>query len=139
MPKKQFQLLGIDHVVLRVRCLNSMLEFYQDVLGCKLVRSNEKLGLYHLSAGDAMIDLIPVDMELGRKGGTAPGLEGHNVDHIALKIHPFDENEIRDYLFSKGIKVSDIETRFGAEGSGPSVYVEDPEGNSIELKGVERP
>ncbi len=139
MPKKQFQLLGIDHVVLRVRCLNSMLEFYQDVLGCKLVRSNEKLGLYHLSAGASMIDLIPVDMELGRKGGTAPGLEGHNVDHIALKIHPFDENEIRDYLFSKGIKVSDIETRFGAEGSGPSVYVEDPEGNSIELKGVERP
>ena len=138
MPKKQFQLLGIDHVVLRVRCLNSMLEFYQDVLGCKLVRSNEKLGLYHLSAGASMIDLIPVDMELGRKGGTAPGLEGHNVDHIALKIHPFDENEIRDYLFSKGIKVSDIETRFGAEGSGPSVYVEDPEGNSIELKGVER-
>lgn len=85
-----------------------------------------------------MIDLIPVDMELGRKGGTAPGLEGHNVDHIALKIHPFDENKIRDYLFSKGVKVSDIGTRFGAEGSGPSVYVEDPEGNSIELKGVER-
>jgi len=66
-------------------------------------------------------------------------LEGHNVDHIALKIHPFDENEIRDYLSSKGLKVSDIATRFGAEGSGPSVYVEDPEGNSIELKGVERP
>ena len=138
MPKKQFQLLGIDHVVLRVRCLNPMLEFYQDVLGCKLVRSNEKLGLYHLSAGASMIDLIPVDMELGRKGGTAPGLEGHNVDHIAIKIHPFDENEIRDYLFSKGVKVSDTGTRFGAEGSGPSVYVEDPEGNSIELKGVER-
>lgn len=130
--------MGIDHVVLRVRYLNPMLEFYQDVLGCKLVRSNEKLGLYHLSAGASMIDLIPVDMELGRKGGTAPRLEGHNVDHIALKIHPFDENEIRDYLFSKGVKVSDIGTRFGAEGSGPSVYVEDPEGNSIELKGVEK-
>ena len=56
-----------------------------------------------------------------------------------MKIHPFDENKIRDYLFSKGLKVSDIATRFGAEGSGPSVYVEDPEGNSIELKGVERP
>ena len=139
MPKRQFQLMGIDHVVLRVRRLNPMLEFYQDVLGCKLVRSNEKLGLYHLSAGASMIDLIPVDMELGRKGGTPPGLEGHNVDHIALKIHPFDENEIRDYLFSKGLKASDIATRFGAEGSGPSVYVEDPEGNSIELKGVERP
>ena len=138
MPKKQFQLMGIDHVVLRVRDLNPMLEFYQDVLGCELVRSNEKLGLYHLSAGASMIDLIPVDMKLGRKGGNAPGLEGHNVDHIALKIHPFDENEIRDYLFSKGVKVSDIGTRFGAEGSGPSVYVEDPEGNSIELKGVER-
>ena len=138
MPKRQFQLMGIDHVVLRVRRLNPMLEFYQDVLGCKLVRSNEKLGLYHLSAGASMIDLIPVDMELGRKGGTPPGLEGHNVDHIALKVYPFEEEEIKNYLSSKNLKMSKIETRFGAEGSGPSVYVEDPEGNSIELKGGER-
>ena len=85
-----------------------------------------------------MIDLIPVDMELGKKGGEPPGLEGHNVDHIALKIHPFSEEEIKNYLSSKDLKMSKIETRFGAEGNGPSVYVEDPEGNSIELKGVER-
>ena len=74
-----------------VRRLNPMLEFYQDVLGCKLVRSNEKLGLYHLSAGASMIDLIPVDAELGRKGGAPPGLEGHNVTHC-FENYPFDEN-----------------------------------------------
>ena len=96
MTKRQFQLLGIDHVVLRVHQLQPMLEFYQDVLGCKLIRSNEKIGLYQLSAGASMIDLIPVDMELGKKGGEPPGLEGHNVDHIALKIHPFSEEEIKN-------------------------------------------
>ena len=67
MTKRQFQLLGIDHVVLRVLKLQPMLEFYQDVLGCKLIRSNEKIGLYQLSAGASMIDLIPVDMELGKE------------------------------------------------------------------------
>ena len=138
MAKRQFELLGIDHIVLRVHQLQPMLEFYQNVLGCKLVRSNEKIGLYQLSAGASMIDLIPVDMELGKKGGEPPGLEGHNVDHIALKVYPFEEEEIKNYLSSKNLKMSKIETRFGAEGSGPSVYVEDPEGNSIELKGVER-
>ena len=136
MKHPDFELLGIDHVVLRVHQLEPMLRFYRNVLGCDLVRKNEKLGLYHLAAGSSLIDLIPVDMELGKKGGKPPEREGHNVDHIAIKIHPFNGPSIIRYLLSKGIEAGNVEIRFGADGKGPSIYLKDPEGNGIELKGI---
>ena len=136
MKQPDFTLVGIDHVVLRVHRLKPMLHFYCDVLGCELVRKNEKLGLYHLAAGSSMIDLIPVDLELGKKGGKPPEREGHNVDHIAIKIRPFNGTSIRRYLLSKGIEAGNVEIRFGADGKGPSIYLTDPEENGIELKGI---
>ena len=62
----------------------------------------------------------------------------YEYELFELCMNEYEEEEIKNYLSSKNLKMSKIETRFGAEGSGPSVYVEDPEGNSIELKGVER-
>ena len=81
-----FQVLGLDHVVLRVRDIEPALGFYRDVLGCSLERSLEDMGLYQLRAGRSLIDLVPVESELGRMGGAPPGSDGRNVDHIALRI-----------------------------------------------------
>ena len=66
----------LDHVVLRVSDLRAMKRFYCEVLGCTVEREREELGLYQLRAGAALIDLVPVDGPLGRKGGAAPGAEG---------------------------------------------------------------
>ena len=126
---------GVDHVVLRVRDIDAMLAFYRDVLGCTLAKHNEPLDLWHLDAGGSMIDLIPVDGVLGQKGGAAPGAEGRNLDHVALKVHPFDADAILQHLSAHGVEAEDVRTRFGADGDGPSIYFRDPEGNGVELKG----
>ena len=125
---------AIDHVVLRVRDLETMLSFYTDVLGARSEKSNEVLGLYQLRVGTSLIDFVPVDSRLGRSGGAAPGSEGRNVDHICFRVLPWDGAEIVEHLGAHGI-AGEIVSRYGAEGTGPSIYITDPEGNNLELKG----
>ena len=128
----------IDHLVLRVIDLDAMIRFYCGVLGCAIERRRDDLGLVQLRAGRAMIDLVPVAGTLGRAGGAAPGSEGRNVDHFCLRVDPFDEFAIRRQLETAGIVVGETVSRFGAEGEGPSMYITDPEGNTVELKGPPR-
>ena len=125
----------IDHIVLRVVDLARMLRFYGDVLGCREVRRQDEIGLVQLRAGSSMVDLIPVSGKLGAAGGAAPGREGRNVDHVCFRVEPFDESAIRAHLAAHGIEAGPAAARFGAEGEGPSIYLQDPEGNTIELKG----
>jgi len=125
----------IDHVVLRVIDLPGMLRFYCDVLGCTIEREQSALGLWQLRAGRSLLDLVPVNGELGRKGGAPPGVEGRNMDHVCFRVEPFDARAIMDHLARHGVATGDVEARYGAEGRGPSIYVNDPEGNTIELKG----
>ncbi len=130
-----FAVQGIDHVVLRVVDVEAMIRVYQDVLGCAVERRLDDLGLIQLRAGSSLIDLVDVAGELGRKGGAAPGAGGRNMDHLCLRIDPFDEPGLRAHLQAHGVEAGDLETRYGAEGPGPSLYMEDPEGNTVELKG----
>jgi catechol 2,3-dioxygenase-like lactoylglutathione lyase family enzyme len=125
----------IDHVVLRVRDSARSLAFYCDVLGCSVEKRQEELGLIQLRAGRAMIDLVPVDGKLGAAGGAAPGIEGRNVDHFCVRVDPFDEAAIRAHLARHAIEAGPTQPRYGAEGEGPSIYIRDPDGNTVELKG----
>ena len=127
-------IIGIDHVVLRVRNLDTMLAFYRDTLGCAVERELG-IGLVQLRAGASLIDLVPVESELGRKGGGPPGAEARNMDHFCVQVEPFDEAAIREAFASRGYRAGPVEARYGARGDGPSIYVEDPEGNTVELKG----
>ena len=127
-------LTNIDHVVLRVTDLEKVANFYTEVLGARWERKREAIGLYQLRAGGALIDLVPVDGKLGRMGGAAPGPEGRNVDHICFRVFPWDGEAILAELRRHGIE-SEIVSRYGAEGDGPSIYLSDPEGNALELKG----
>jgi catechol 2,3-dioxygenase-like lactoylglutathione lyase family enzyme len=126
---------GIDHVVLRVRDIERMRKFYCDVLGASHVAYRPEFGMSHLRVGSAMIDLVEVHGALGRAGGAAPGKEGRNMDHLCLRVEPFDQDAIVAHLKKHGVAVGDIRNRFGAEGNGISIYLTDPEGNTVELKG----
>jgi len=125
----------IDHVVLRVKDIEAMTRFYCDVLGARHVAYRPQFGMSHLRAGASMIDLIAVDGPLGRSGGAAAGKEGRNMDHLCLRLEPFDREAIVEHLRRHGASVGDIKPRFGAEGTGISIYLTDPEGNVVELKG----
>jgi glyoxylase I family protein len=133
--RSPFAIREIDHVVLRVTDLARVQRFYHEVLGCEEVRRQDEIGLVQLRAGSAMLDLVPVDGKLGRMGGAAPGREGRNVDHVCFGIEPFDEAAIRAHLAAHGVEAGPVASRFGARGEGPSIYLHDPEGNMIELKG----
>ena len=126
---------GLDHVVLRVADAERSIAFYRDVLGCALERHLKEIGLVQMRAGTALIDLVPVDGELGRQGGPAPETTGRNMDHFCLRVEPFDEKRIRAHLGHVGIACGETARRYGAEGFGPSIYIEDPDGNVVELKG----
>ena len=130
---------GIDHLVLRVRDVERMRRFYCETLGCVLERTQEELGLYQLRAGAALIDLVDVAGKLGQAGGAAPGKDGRNLDHFCLRIEPFDGAAIARHLTAQGVAPGEVVSRYGAEGTGPSSYIEDPEGNVVELKGPAGP
>lgn len=126
---------GFDHIVLRVRDKARMLDFYVGVLGLSVDRDRPDLGLTHIRCGPQMIDIVTLDGPLGRAGGPGPGREGRNLDHFALQVRPFDEAAIRAHLAAHAVAVVEEGARYGADGDGFSLYVRDPEGNTVELKG----
>ena len=128
-----FRIVDIDHVVLRTVDPSRLETFYTKVLGCPVVKRQEKIGLTQLRAGRALIDIMVIKDE---EAASAPrGSASGNMDHLCLRIDPFDPGAVRRHFSAHGVSVGEAVTRFGAEGSGPSVYLEDPEGNRIELKG----
>jgi len=140
---RPFELKTLDHLVLRTGQLETMIAFYGDVLGCAVERRlADEIGLVQLRAGAALIDLVTLDGSIGRRlAGPKPGVAraggrgGHNVDHFCLTIDRFDDEALRAHLAKHGVTATPTAQLYGAEGVGPSVYIEDPDGNTVELKG----
>ena len=126
-----FRIIGIDHVVLRATDPDALERFYMDVLGCALEKRQGKLA--QLRAGRTLIDIVPAD-EAGPADGTSSS-GGANLDHLCLRVEPFDAVAITRHLAVHGVRCGEETSRYGAEGQGPSVYLHDPEGNGVELKG----
>lgn len=127
-----FRIERIDHVVLRVSDLEAMVAFYRDALGCAVERRIDRLGLVQMRAGASLLDLV------AREPGAARAA-ARNMDHLCFRVEPFDAAAISARLSRFGIAVGEPARRYGAEGEGPSVYFDDPEGNTVELKGPADP
>ena len=106
--------------------MDAMVAFYGAVLGLKVERTLDRIGLVQLRAGDCLLDLVP--------GRTAS--DDRNMDHLCFRVEPFDQPAIAARLAPFGIAPGEVVQRYGAEGDGPSLYFNDPEGNQIELKGA---
>lgn len=128
----QIQIREIDHVVIRAADLPALTRFYCEVLGCRVEREERELGLVQLRAGRSLVDLITAGGPLDRH---APSGAGRNMDHLCLRVEPFDGEALKAWLIQAGAHPGDVVQRYGAEGFGPSLYLFDPEGNMIELKG----
>lgn len=129
-----FTLEAIDHVVLRVVDLERSIAFYREVIGCTLDRRRPEYGMVHMRAGSSMIDLLDINGPMG--GGAQVDQHGANFDHFCLQIAPFDEQALIAHLQTFGLELElPVQQRYGAQGSGPSLYLHDPDGNRVELKG----
>jgi glyoxylase I family protein len=124
----------IDHVVIRVADLESITRFYCDVLGCSVEKEQRDIGLIQLRAGRSLIDLLKVGAKIDRPDSGTPG-EGRNMDHLCLRVEGFDGEALKAYLQERGVRIGELGVRYGADGFGPSLYLFDPEGNMVELKG----
>jgi glyoxylase I family protein len=129
-----FQIREIDHVVIRCADLDNMVAFYRDALNCPVEKEQRDLGLIQMRAGRSLIDLLAIGSKIDRPASGAPGA-GRNMDHLCVRVEPFDADALRDHLARHGAQIGELARRYGAEGFGPSLYLFDPEGNMIELKG----
>jgi glyoxylase I family protein len=126
---------GLDHLVLRVKDAAAMERFYVEVLGLTVERRQDRIGLVQLRAGAQLVDLVAVGGLLGQQGGAAPGAQARNLDHFCLNLDDFDLDAVIAHLEAHGVKVGESGRRYGAGGFGVSVYLADPEGNGLELRG----
>ena len=117
---------GLDHLVLRVKDPAAMERFYVEVLGLTVERRQQQIGLVQLRAGNSMIDLVP---------RTEDEDDGRNMDHFAVRIAEMDVPRLTAHLKRHGIDAGEVRRRYGAEGYGSSIYITDPDGNTVELKG----
>jgi len=121
----------LDHVVVRCADPRRTLDFYTRVLGLTEERRLDVIGLVQLRGGASLVDLVPAD--------APPAFERRNVDHFCLGIEADDMQAVVRWLEAEGVTMLGEPTeRYGARGSGPSIYVNDPEGNVVELKLVPR-
>jgi glyoxylase I family protein len=120
------RITGLDHVVLRVASLERAVKFYGEVLGCPVERELDAPRLVQMRAGTSMIDLVPC------QEGEEPG---RNMDHFAVRIAAMDVPALTAHLARHGIDPGEVRRRYGAEGYGSSIYITDPDGNTVELKG----
>ena len=125
------RIAGLDHVVLRVGDLDRAIEFYEKVLNCRVERRLDQPKLVQLRAGASLIDLVPASAS----PGAADDAPGRNMDHFAVRVDGFDAAALSAHLQRHGIDAGEVRERYGAEGYGPSLYISDPDGNTVELKG----
>ncbi|MFG2308936.1 VOC family protein [Streptomyces sp. NPDC048566] len=116
---------AFDHLVLTVEDVERSLEFYVGLLGLEPVRVTEwRLGQAPFPSvrvtGETIIDLVA-----GVRAGT-------NVDHICLAVEPLDWDEV--IAAGTFTVVDGPGPRFGARGTATSLYVRDPDGNTVELR-----
>jgi catechol 2,3-dioxygenase-like lactoylglutathione lyase family enzyme len=117
--------VGHDHVVLNVVDVERSLAFYCGVLGLAPERVDE------WRRGEVLFPSVRVDAHTIIDLLAAPRT-GENADHLCLVVEPVDLDALK--ASGRFDVVDGPATRFGARGNGTSLYVKDPDGNTIELR-----
>lgn len=132
-----FGLDGIDHVLLLVEGMKRAERFYTQVLGCVIESRLPQYGMLQLRAGAALIDLVDISAKEG-SWAVPPVAGGRNLDHLCLALGAHDKVRLRTHLARHRVRVIEEGVHAGSRGESFSLYVRDPSGNVIELKGPPR-
>ena len=134
IPTPPYQIIGIDHVVIRALQADVLIAFYRDAIGCEVIWDRPDIGLTHLKSGNAIIDIMSMNGPMGKEGVCRKDAYGRNMDHLCISISPFNFESLQQHFSGLGVTIQHPVERFGAAGLSFSVYLQDPEGNGIELK-----
>ena len=119
--------IGLDHLVIRRADIEASLEFYVDILGLQPIRVDQWRQGEVLFPSVRITSTTILDLCDGASTGT-------NVDHICLEIEPTDLNDLSIAL-PQSHRGGHL---FGAQGHASSLYVQDPDDNTIELRCYDR-
>lgn len=127
----------LDHIVLNIEHDETIIDFYTRIL----MLPAERLEAYHAGNApfpsvrinhDTVIDLFP--KKLWEQDGSA--VKGfNNLNHFCLSLTQKDWEDLCGRLRDQKIAINEGPVqRWGARGSGTSIYFSDPEGNVIEAR-----
>ena len=119
------RVVGLDHVVLNVADVERSLAFYCGELGLAPERVDE------WRRGEILFPSVRVDARTINDLLAVPRT-GENADHLCLVVEPLDLDALK--ASGRFEVVDGPATRFGARGNGTSLYVKDPDGNTVELR-----
>ncbi len=117
------KVVGLDHIVLRVADVEKSVAFYCDTLGLEPERLDEWRQGTVLFPSVRITSTTVIDLFLAPNDGT-------NLDHFCLVIEAADLDELANQ-FPDGQRADGL---FGAQGYASSLYIHDPDGNTIELR-----
>jgi extradiol dioxygenase family protein len=128
---------AMDHIVINVLDIHVMLSFYSDVVQLKAERLDEfrtgdvPFPSVRLNA-DTIIDLFP--KEMWQKTALAgPGRV--NLNHFCIALSKSEWEALGERLKDKSVAIQEGPVqRWGAHGTGTSIYFHDPEDNLIEAR-----
>ena len=127
---------AMDHIVLNVKDMEAVLGFYIDVLGLPGERVEEyRAGDVPFPSvrisPDTLIDLFPRPDRAGKSATP----QSEHLHHFCLVIDKTDMQGVMAHLEAHGVRVGEGPVpRWGARGSGSSIYFDDPEGRHIEIR-----
>ena len=130
----QFQM---DHIVLNIEDDETMIAFYTDIMMMPAERLAEyRAGKVPFASvrlnADTIIDLFP--KSLWQKSGGEKGGIG-NLNHFCVVLEKSDWDMLLSRLKANHVAIEDGPVpRWGAHGTGTSVYFRDPENNLIEAR-----
>ena len=124
----------MDHIVLRVKDVETALRFYAETLGLKTERVDQwRAGEVRFPSArindDTIIDFFGSDQEPMTREGS------RNQDHFCMVIEPTDMEDLKVKFEAIGVEIqAGPGKRWGSHGDGISLYIYDPDDNVVELR-----
>jgi catechol-2,3-dioxygenase len=129
--KKSTAVRGLGEIALRVNNLDTMQKFYEEVIGLMLMTRDSNCAFFKIADGydghSQVLALFDRSASPGYRGIDAATSTG---DHIAFEIASADFPHERSRLEALGLEVTMAEYAWI---HWRSLYVNDPEGNEVEL------
>jgi catechol 2,3-dioxygenase-like lactoylglutathione lyase family enzyme len=118
---------GLDHIVLNCADVDRSLAWYCEELGLEAVRVEEWRRGDTFFPSVRVNDTTIIDLFPAERSGT-------NMDHVCLVVEPTDLTALAASGRFDVVGDGPVDGLFGAQGLGTSLYVRDPDGNTVELR-----